>query len=81
MRTSSQHRPANRMAGPAVLRQFRRSALALGVVAGAIAAARRAVMLEPDNWRHHLRVAFVSWGEQRLGSAPTISPLEWVRRW
>ncbi|MGJ4804662.1 TonB-dependent receptor [Luteimonas sp. SDU82] len=31
MRMSSQHRPARRMAGAAVLRQFRRSALALGV--------------------------------------------------
>ena len=37
--------------------------------AGAIAATQRATTLEPDNWRHHLRVAFVSWGEQRLGSA------------
>jgi tetratricopeptide (TPR) repeat protein len=32
----------------------------------AIAAARRAVSLEPDNWRHHLRHAYVSWGEERL---------------
>ena len=35
----------------------------------AIAAARRAVMLEPGNWRHHFRLAFVGWGEERLGSA------------
>ncbi|PWT85692.1 MAG: hypothetical protein C5B57_02495 [Blastocatellia bacterium] len=31
-----------------------------------IAAARRAVSLEPDNWRHYLRLASVSWGEERL---------------
>jgi DNA-binding winged helix-turn-helix (wHTH) protein len=34
-----------------------------------IAAARRAVDLEPDNWRHHLRLAFVCWGEARLRAA------------
>jgi DNA-binding winged helix-turn-helix (wHTH) protein len=32
----------------------------------ALAASRRAVTLEPDNWRHQLRLAFVSWGEERL---------------
>jgi DNA-binding winged helix-turn-helix (wHTH) protein/Flp pilus assembly protein TadD len=35
----------------------------------ALAAARRAVTLEPDNWRHQLRLAFVSWGEERLRAA------------
>jgi DNA-binding winged helix-turn-helix (wHTH) protein len=35
----------------------------------AVAAARRAVSLEPDNWRHHLRLAVVSWGEERLRAA------------
>jgi DNA-binding winged helix-turn-helix (wHTH) protein len=34
-----------------------------------IAAARRAVDLEPDNWRHHLRLAFAGWGEARLRAA------------
>jgi len=34
-----------------------------------IAAIRRAVDLEPDNWRHHLRLAFVCWGEARLRAA------------
>jgi DNA-binding winged helix-turn-helix (wHTH) protein len=33
------------------------------------AASRRAVALEPDNWRHHFRLAFVSWGEERLRAA------------
>ena len=33
------------------------------------AAASRAVVLEPDNWRHHFRLAFVSWGEERLRAA------------
>jgi DNA-binding winged helix-turn-helix (wHTH) protein len=32
----------------------------------AAAASRRAVALESDNWRHQLRLAFVSWGEERL---------------
>lgn len=35
----------------------------------ALAASRRAVMLEPDNWRHHFRLAFVAWGEERLREA------------
>ena len=34
-----------------------------------LAAIRRATALEPDNWRHHLREAFVSWGEERLRAA------------
>jgi DNA-binding winged helix-turn-helix (wHTH) protein len=37
--------------------------------AEAIAAARKAVDLEPDEWRHHLRLAFVSWGGVRLRAA------------
>jgi DNA-binding winged helix-turn-helix (wHTH) protein/Flp pilus assembly protein TadD len=35
----------------------------------AVAATRRAVTLEPDNWRHYFRQAFVSWGEERLRAA------------
>jgi DNA-binding winged helix-turn-helix (wHTH) protein/Flp pilus assembly protein TadD len=35
----------------------------------ALAASRRAVTLEPDHWRHHLRLAYVSWGEERLREA------------
>jgi DNA-binding winged helix-turn-helix (wHTH) protein len=35
----------------------------------AVAAGRRATTLEPDNWRHHLRLAYASWGEARLRSA------------
>jgi DNA-binding winged helix-turn-helix (wHTH) protein len=35
----------------------------------AVAAAQRAAALEPDNWRHHLRLAYVSWGEARLRAA------------
>jgi DNA-binding winged helix-turn-helix (wHTH) protein len=31
-------------------------------------ALRRAIALEPDNWRHHFRHAYVSWGEDRLRS-------------
>lgn len=40
-----------------------------GQIEHGIAAARRAVELEPDNWRHHLRLAFITWGEPRLRSA------------
>jgi DNA-binding winged helix-turn-helix (wHTH) protein/Flp pilus assembly protein TadD len=35
----------------------------------ALAASTRAIALEPDNWRHHLRLASVSWGEARLRAA------------
>lgn len=35
----------------------------------AVAASKRAVMLEPDNWRHHFRLSYVSWGEGRLRAA------------
>jgi DNA-binding winged helix-turn-helix (wHTH) protein len=35
----------------------------------ALAASNRAIALEPDNWRHHFRVAYVSWGEERLRAA------------
>lgn len=35
----------------------------------ALAASRRAVTLEPDHWRHHFRLAYVSWGEERLRAA------------
>ena len=35
----------------------------------AVAALTRAAGLEPDNWRHHLRLASVGWGEARLRSA------------
>jgi len=33
------------------------------------AALRRALALEPDNWRHHVRLALASWGEARLRAA------------
>ena len=31
--------------------------------------AGRAVALEAENWRHHLRLAYVAWGEERLRAA------------
>jgi tetratricopeptide (TPR) repeat protein len=37
--------------------------------ADALAASRRAVALEGDNWRHHLRLSYASWGEERLREA------------
>lgn len=40
-----------------------------GRMTDALAAARRGVALEADNWRHQLRLAFVSWGEERLRAA------------
>ena len=41
----------------------------------AIAAAQRAAALEADNWRHHLRLAYVSWGESRLRAAHRVLKL------
>ena len=35
----------------------------------ALAACRRATALEAGNWRHHFRLAYVSWGEDRLRAA------------
>jgi DNA-binding winged helix-turn-helix (wHTH) protein/Tfp pilus assembly protein PilF len=35
----------------------------------ALAASKRAVTLDPNNWRHHFRLASVGWGEERLGAA------------
>ena len=35
----------------------------------ALAALRRAVTLEPDNWRHAFRLSYVGWGEERLRAA------------
>src|SRR5262249_15105831 len=39
------------------------------------AAAKRAIALEPDNWRHHLRLAYVAWGEERLRAAHRTTAL------
>jgi DNA-binding winged helix-turn-helix (wHTH) protein len=43
--------------------------------AEAIAAARKAVTLDGGNWHHHLRLAFVSWGEERLRAAHRVLTL------
>jgi DNA-binding winged helix-turn-helix (wHTH) protein/Flp pilus assembly protein TadD len=37
--------------------------------ADALAAARQAIALEPDNWRHHVRLGYAAWGEERLRAA------------
>lgn len=42
---------------------------AFGADTAAVVAARHAVGLEPSNWRHVLRLAWVSWGEGRLRAA------------
>ncbi len=36
--------------------------------ADALAAARRATMIEKENWRHQVRLASVAWGEERLAA-------------
>ena len=41
----------------------------VGTHTDAVAAARRALALEPDNWRHHFRLASIAWGEERLRAA------------
>jgi DNA-binding winged helix-turn-helix (wHTH) protein/Flp pilus assembly protein TadD len=51
----------------------------------ALAASKRAVTLEPDNWQHRVRLAYVSWGEERLRAAqrtlallPHFPPAHWL---
>ena len=46
-----------------------------GSAAEAIAAARKAVTLDAGNWHHHLRLAFVSWGEERLRASRRVLTL------
>jgi DNA-binding winged helix-turn-helix (wHTH) protein len=41
----------------------------VGRLDDALAASRRAIVLEPDNWRHHLRLSSMAWGEERLREA------------
>lgn len=42
--------------------------------AGGLTAARRAVALEPDNWRHLFRLGHATWGDERLrAGAATLS--------
>jgi tetratricopeptide (TPR) repeat protein len=47
-----------------------------GEAADARAALRQAITLEPDNWRHHFRHAYVSWGEDRLRSVSRTLSLQ-----
>lgn len=46
-----------------------------GQTAEGQAAARRATALEPGNWRHHFRLGYVTWGEERLRAADRILEL------
>jgi len=48
---------------------------ASGQVSEGQAAARRATALEPGNWRHHFRLAYVTWGEERLREVDRILEL------
>ncbi len=48
---------------------------AAGQVPEGQAAVRRATALEPGNWRHHFRLGYVSWGEERLRAADRIIEL------
>jgi DNA-binding winged helix-turn-helix (wHTH) protein len=48
---------------------------AAGQVTEGQAAARRATALEPDNWRHHFRLGYVTWGEERLRATDRILQL------
>jgi DNA-binding winged helix-turn-helix (wHTH) protein len=41
----------------------------MGAVTEAVASARRAIAIEPHNWRHYMRLAYASWGEERLRAA------------
>lgn len=46
-----------------------------GRAAEALAAARRAVMLEPGYWGHHFRVAHAAWGDERLRALSRVVEL------
>jgi DNA-binding winged helix-turn-helix (wHTH) protein len=48
---------------------------AAGQVGEGQAAARRAAALEPDNWRHQFRLAYSTWGEERLRAADRVLSL------
>jgi len=48
---------------------------AAGQVEEGQAAARRAASLEPDNWRHQFRLAYATWGEERLRAADRLRSL------
>ncbi|MDP2055002.1 MAG: winged helix-turn-helix domain-containing protein [Acidobacteriota bacterium] len=48
---------------------------AAGQVPEGQAAARRATALEPGNWRHHFRLGYVTWGEERLRAADRLLEL------
>ncbi|MSO35025.1 MAG: hypothetical protein EXQ54_01160 [Acidobacteria bacterium] len=48
---------------------------AAGQVPEGQAAARRATALEPGNWRHHFRLGYVTWGEERLRATDRIVEL------
>ena len=41
----------------------------------AVASARRAVALEPSNWRHFFRLGHASWGDERLRAANNVLAL------
>jgi DNA-binding winged helix-turn-helix (wHTH) protein len=43
-----------------------------GDAKNAVAASRRAVALAPQNWLHHLRLAHVSWGSERLDAVREV---------
>jgi DNA-binding winged helix-turn-helix (wHTH) protein/Tfp pilus assembly protein PilF len=56
-----------------------------GVSREAMAAAREAVRLQPEEWRHHLQLAYVSWGGDRLSAAcealrrcPQLALAQWL---
>ena len=47
----------------------------------ALAAAKRAVALEPDNWRHHFRLACAGWGKSGCVRRSERSPCFPIFRW
>lgn len=46
--------------------------MAAGETTEAIASGRRAVALEPNDWRHHLRLGVAAWGPERLSSLAEV---------
>ena len=75
-RCGSPRRTRSRLAAWSVHRELAEAWATLGFVLertgqrdDALAALGRAVVLEPDNWRHQVRLSMGTWGETRLRSA------------
>jgi DNA-binding winged helix-turn-helix (wHTH) protein len=70
-RTSCQLDPSSANAWSALAAVLHRT----GETRNAVAAAKKAVALDPQDWSHQLRLAFVGWGAERLSAANRVLAL------